>query len=499
MRASVAGLDLEDPALPAFEPELRRLSDLALGAVGRLCAARGIRADALPEALADPELRTAVRRTCHEAFEGAQQFVGETLAKLEEQVRALEGEVRQLRHARVATAKLERQIETAKNRQLVLRRLMDTVLYHLLQMKPWVARRLMSQRETQRPDPQVVRDALKVAAASNADNRDRFALVADLTSIVDVCDLVELEMVGDTLETRLIELKGGRVNLRLLEAMKDADKSRFDGLLAELGEKGIRQAARILRQQERLLKVRDLLNTDAGTNPLTGMDLKMPPAELEMEGYQAALGELVRRAKESSWAYVTVDSSLRLVGVTSDALDRDGFEAVQHSVYHMGRPGRSCLLKDEARASEELDAVARESTPVDLMRFSMAARWSRPVFLWELNPDSIMDLVFGRVRIFAQFNAEDFRRLIEGAGLKAEWVSRRESGRLRQQRLSVRIPGAPSGVNALRVTGRRERIYLSGFFWRAVGDTARPKDLLHTILLDEGRESEGQAAEPGGA
>lgn len=495
MRPPLSGLDLEHSALPAFEPELRRVSDLAFGAAGRLLRARGLTANALSSAPADPEPRTAVRGACHQAFEETQQSVGETLAQLEEQVRTLETQVRRFRQARVDATELERQVDTLKNRQLVLRRLMDTILYHLLQMKPWVARRLMSQWQTQRLDPGVVRETLKVAAARNAENRERFALVADLTTIVNVCDLVELEMVGEVLETRLIELKGGAINLRLMEAMKDPDKRRLGALLRELGEKGVNQAARILRQAERLHEVRNILHTDAGTDPLTGLELKLNPEELEIEGYRAALVELSERAHKNSWAMVTVDSSLRLVGVTAEALGRDGDTTLSHAVYHMGRPDRPCLLSDENRASTEMDAIVREPSAVDLVSFTMAARWSRPVFLWELTPDSIMDLLFGRVRIFAQFNGEDFRRLVETAGLRAEWVSGREAAQLRRQRLSgrIQIPGAPPGVNALRVTGRREHLYLSGFFWRAVGEMMRPKELLQIVVLDQSREPESKA------
>jgi hypothetical protein len=91
----------------------------------------------------------------------------------------------------------------------------------------------------------------------------------------------------------------------------------------------------------------------------------------------------------------------------------------------------------------------------------------------------------GRVRVFAQVHADDFRGLLKAMlGFDSKWSSRAESSKYRKERLSHQIPGAPRNVCGLRVGRAPERVYFSGFFWRMIGDQARPSDLIAVIALD---------------
>lgn len=118
-------MELEQADLAAFEPELRRVSDLTFGAAGRLFKAQHLNRDGLAAALADPEVGAAIRRACHEAFKQTQQSAGESLAQLAEQTRTLERQVRQAREARFDTTARERHLDTLRNRTLVFRRLRE--------------------------------------------------------------------------------------------------------------------------------------------------------------------------------------------------------------------------------------------------------------------------------------------------------------------------------------------------------------------------------------
>jgi hypothetical protein len=102
---------------------------------------------------------------------------------------------------------------------------------------------------------------------------------------------------------------------------------------------------------------------------------------------------------------------------------------------------------------------------------------AEPLFVWK-NREMVLDLLFGRVRLFAQFDIEEFFKFAERKlGVKCTWVTGRENYEL--AKYSQVIPGSPGsrGVNVEFPDGRKECL-LSGFFARAMLQFATPDDLI---------------------
>lgn len=479
---AIERLDLEHPDLDPFEPRIRDLADLAMGALGRLARRKNVP----PKELFgsdDPTIIQEIRRECHVAFEEAQQAIGLSVMDLEVRVRAIERAVKDHRRSRRTVVREIEHIRVLNHRILVLRRLVDAIAHQMIGMKPWIARRFTVERSVRRVDPEQLKLLLTLAATRNAEDVNRFALVADLTTFVQICDLVEVVFAAEEHQIRLIEVKEGRVNEEILSA-EGAGMESLDDAKAS---KRLEQVKRMKRQQSRLSNAKRILDTDEGTDPVSGMPLRMSGKELIFEGYGRQLGELVKRSREAGGARLTIDSSLRLVGVRDTALDGASMPDVVHQCHHMGGRNLPCLL-DAPDPAPELKALSNEPMPVDMVLFSTRAMWALPVFLWEVEPESVFELLAGRVRVFAQVHGEDFRGLLSAVlRLDSKWLSRAESSKYRTEHLSSQIPGAPRNVTGLRVIGPREGTYFSGFFWRMVGDQARPSDLIGIIALDQDR------------
>lgn len=227
-------MKLDHPAMPPFEPELREYADLVLSHGKKAVEAQS---ETLGAIFGSPELLVSFRRACHEGFQLGQRAIGEAVAGLEERARATEAEIKALRRSRKDRRDQEALLACIRQRQAVLRRLVDCILFMLIGMKPWIARRLMAQDTANPIDPVGLRHHLETAARWNAENIDSFALAADLTTIVDVCDFVRIEVEADgSTQVAFVELKEGQVNEELSMAFKDPDKTRLKEVLDKYGK-----------------------------------------------------------------------------------------------------------------------------------------------------------------------------------------------------------------------------------------------------------------------
>lgn len=89
------------------------------------------------------------------AYGELQRAVAAEVISLERQARALTGEIKVTRRARdrVSATVLEQKIATVRRRQLIVRRMMDAVMYILCDQYVWFIRRLALHDHVQPVDP----------------------------------------------------------------------------------------------------------------------------------------------------------------------------------------------------------------------------------------------------------------------------------------------------------------------------------------------------------
>jgi hypothetical protein len=479
---------LEHPDLSPFEPVLKRCMALAhttglqaLEGVGRKLADIGTSRGAYRRFI----------RGCHYGYDSAQRQIGALVIDLEEKILANETELKALRRQRSPRARnVLELVKILQTRQLVLRRLIDSILWSILSptKDQWAMRHLSIEGGMKRIEPRIVRRLVEVATGRNRSDRLKFNLVCDLTTGAQVGDFIEVDR--STLSEcswKVVELKEGRVNAILTSAITGREgklsKEDLQGIERDLGKHAIGQARRMLRQRSRQAEIERMVVSNMGISPQYNMQVRFfEDRSKTFESYSEAVQHVCREVAGHGVSAAHVDECLSLVAINSENLPNNDYRAVAHLFYHLAQGGGECFLNDAERRRGELRAMVSIPPFVDLVEQNMLVPWGLPIFLWTNDDRRILDLVSDRVRLFVQFDMKKFFEMAKASGIALAWVTKRLSADLR--RLSARIPGSPGAwaISARSEDGTTVEL-LCGLFRRAVADLTSPRALIQLIQL----------------
>ncbi len=406
---------------------------------------------------------------------------------MEKKAQALTADLKAARRARDSTSKiLGREIGIVRRRQLILRRMLDAIVYLVCDQYVWFIRRL-ALADRVRP---IDLDTLPhlVAAATRLSRRDLYTLylVADLTTAVQIGDFVEASFdPRQGWHIRLVELKEGRANLAIARQL--ARSVSPEDIRESMGDKAVEQAERMLRQQRRLKDFSNIVLRGRGIDPRTGFEIQRTSDAPPTPGYQRELQSLIDSAANTGQHLITVDGCLTLAAIRAEILGEPHYESAVHSLFHFNHPGTQCLLPT-ARAQEELELLLHEAPVIDMVEHSLGVGWGFPIFSWGIL-DRVCDLLSGRIKVYAQFHADIFMERAARLDIKMKWVTGRRAEKLKQQGATTWIPGSPraSAILVELPDGTRFEL-LSGGLGRIFLEMARPDTILSKSLLGSGPE-----------
>jgi len=484
---------LEHPGLDPFEPELRRIAELAFTGGLKALAEQGLSPGDLER---DASAHQIFIRGCHAGFDRAQADIVKLIVSLEEHLRAVQKGRPANRNEQLAI------LRVLKARQLTLRRLVDAILFQVLYPEHRAVRYFPTQDRMQPIDPRVLQKTAETAARLNGEDPMTFHLLADLTSVAQVGDLVCVDRSDPTsIGVAVIELKEGRVNELLFERMRDKPGPLSEEDLAEIARTinpdAAKQARRMERQKERALNFAAILADDKGHSALLDRPVSVEAKRHYVGDYFEAIGRVWQRAKEQQYGVETVDRCLHLIAIKSEEgkpHGRLGFAA--HTAYHLVNEDAECLLPDDAKRPSELERVA-EMGPglINLAHNSLTDKMGHSPFLIG-HPELVMDLLFERVFVYLYFDYAKFFAVAAEHGLTLEWVTDRPP----QSKTVVRNPilGSPQayGVRLTRNGITDSVMILEGFFRHAISDFTPPNDLVKVLLDRELRPSTDERTTP---
>jgi hypothetical protein len=478
-------MDLEDPKLDLFEPVLLKLFRIAHTSGIWELERKSFKLEDITYS------RTAHRtflRGCHYGYDLAQRQVGALVIKIEGDIRERTQHLKDLRRAREKNLKeVLEEIRILKNRQIVLRRLIDSILFGIIRGETWLLRRFTVDLEIHNIDPIVLERTIKVAVSRNREDRLKFNLVSDLTTVVQIGDLIEIDLTsqGDRKWT-VIELKEGRVNEllagKLVETAEVPTRADIESIRESLGNSAPKQAQRMVRQQKRMRELKRVVETDRGIEPKLEGEFFMTPDAVALEDYQGAVEKVYELAKKCGTAATEVDGCIRILGFARERAKGNPRGIAQHQFLHMATPDLPCAFgvsPSAAARDEEIQQLKTVPYFVDLVDYNMTIPTAEPVFVWA-NRDMILDLVMGRIRMFVQFDVEAFFRFAAKQDIKMRWVTGREAIEIRK--MSMRFPGSVDawGIRA-ELPGGEVQTLLAGFTSRVFTNFARPRQLIDLI------------------
>jgi len=374
---------------------------------------------------------------------------------------------------------LKRKIEIVRRRQLIVRRMLDAIVYFMCGQYVVFIRRLALRDDVRPIDPEGLAHIVELAGRLNEQDPKSVYLAADLTTSVHIGDLVQIEADSPLRWcVRILEVKEGNINRILAEKLAAGESP--EDLGGDMGDKAARQAERMLRQQRRLEGFSDFVHAGQGIDPRTNQTLRRTPDRPPTSGYQPELRTLIEKAAEAGQHILKVDDCLILGAARAETLREPRQVTAWHAFFHYNHPDMTCLLSTP-RAQEERDLLEKEPV-IDLVEHTYRATWGSPVFTWG-TLDRVCDLLTGRVMVYAMLDMAAFMKRGARFGLRMEWVKGRRAEMLKQTGGTTWIPGSPR-ASAIRVEtpGTAPFELLSGFFARIFLELAKPDSLLKGLL-----------------
>jgi hypothetical protein len=477
-------VEFDDPSLPPFEPILLHLHETAH--TGGISALERI-GKQLEDIQGDRSLLRVFVRGCHYGYDLAQKHIAERVIEMERETRELSNQLKAFRRERSPEARPTfRRIRVLRNRQIALRRIVDSILYAVIKGENWLLRRLNVDLTIHSIDPDVVDRTVKIAAERNRENRLKFSIVSDLTTVVQIGDLIEIDMTTEGRGSwRVVELKEGHVN-ELLAGL--IEQGRFgqkrEGRKPEdysLGQKAIKQAQRMVRQRSRVSELERIIETDRGLDPVNQVETFMTPDVVALENYYVQLKRVHEDALKNGIAAMESSGCLRVLAFTSEKARGKPSAVAAHVFFHLANPGRACAFEGGSAECQLEERTQVGSVPyfVDIADYNLNVPIADPIFSWP-DRDMVMDLVTGRVYIFVQLDMLAFLNFARSRGIQIDLLQGKRAKESKGE--SMRWPGSADvwGME-VKFEGQTRVSLLSGFFARVFANLATPLQLVTMI------------------
>lgn len=297
-----------------------------------------------------------------------------------------------------------------KTKEVLYRKIMDCAAWQMLNRQLYIARRLYREGK----QPSVLHSNLESVRSAaihlGSEAFYRFALISDLTTFIQIGDLL---VIDPDEGLTIIEVKEGEVNKKILEFKEFIGESQcpraIQYFLENEEDKTVRQLERTLRQDARMAHISQLLNSGRSTDPDTKQDIFIPDEPLPMDSWDEELASVIEKSKTSGWAISTTDECL-FIGAYREKMRFAGPYAFD--VWFDGCGGKPGYPK------------------MNLMS-TMAIPLALPIFIRSLPIESIFDILFGRVVVHVALQIDVLIEICKKQGLDARWSSTKEAGRMR--------------------------------------------------------------------
>lgn len=435
-------------------------------------------------------IRRRFFRGCHCGFDRAQRKIGGLVIKYELRCVELRRELKQHRREKAKNVKQKclELLACLGSRQVVLRRLVDSILHHVVHMEPWILRRTQTSDSIHPIDPVVLERTLRIATDRNRENRQCIHIVSDLTTAIQIGDLVKYCLDVKPPRWEIIELKEGSVN----DALQAVIANRAEGISASqlakteknFGAKGASQLHRMLRQKKREAEIENFRLRDTGIDPKTGETISLNPKEVKVSDYFEALRDACSTAKAKGESAFTVSRCLRVLVLSDTRYEKRGRWGVAHVLYHLQQGREQCALNSRETVASEMEAITTMWGVVDLLDANLYSQWPQPVFMWPMPREMVFDIVMGRLKIFAQFDFDELFARARERGIELEWIEQRDEHPTMRHSPPISNLRKSRGIRATMpaISSHAKMELMQGFFLRIFLEFMSPDQLLNLIV-----------------
>ena len=402
----------------------------------------------------------------HEGFKKSQNLLVQEVLVNQELLRQKKEELKETRRKRETekTENISIEIEVLEQRLSTFSHIADGIAWQLISGEIHIARRFhIGENSSKFLDSSNIEHAKKVVDEINKSPLD-FALISDLTSFVQIGDVLikNKNLVG------IMELKEGKVNDQIkdfFDELKQNDTAVTEDLINnKFDEKTAKQAKRMQRQILRAERATEVMNTDAGIDPVSETPIKISTPAIKTEGYQEEFMKLNNILETKIWAYTVVENCLHIGMYRDKGIAMAGF-AIEE------------ILKKETENFIIIDWL------------SITNNLSQPIFAKPFPPDFIVDVLTGKIKIIMGLNLDKLIEFFNILGIKTRWLTKKETAKAKQKEVRkgmVVVNNRAISMTLPYLGG--EAIISGGIISKILYDNILPSNMALSLLSTEPEE-----------
>ena len=258
---------------------------------------------------------------------------------------------------------------------------------------------------------------------------NEFAVALDFCRFECIADVLQIHLTPDCTksEMMLIEVKEGRVNEEIVEMIQVGSKEGYFAFFDKYGASGIKQIERIFRQQKKLDQRIEIMSSSPGRFDTDEGKLIVNPESEPRLYYDETVKKLLKHLQSEPVGHFIVDGCLLVAGIKNDTQESLSFGdfLLRHSIHHAFSCECSfCMEKDDWMS------IFRDIKMLDGLAMFGSVAFSG-LIAKAISETDLLDLLFGKIRMFYHLDGDRFIELCQGLGLDAGYLSVKESSRLR--------------------------------------------------------------------
>ena len=482
-----------------FEKIIRRLSHYATHHGARsTCMRLFISMDIF---IASSARKKAFFKKCHEGFSEAQNEIVKLLLELEAKI----PELRSLYREEVRRYKKDRKTPIPRyskggllySDQLfkiaALKEIANSIAWQILGNDGTKVRALIQGVSPGPLQKENLKSVLMTASKLTSQGRASFALITDITSCIQVGDLLIRLPSG---QFGLCELKEGVVNdqIEFLLNMPPQDQTtadRFQRLANRYGNPFIKQFERVLKQKQRMKRAVDYINNSVGID----IQYKRPKItdvkpRLTVT-YEKEVDGLLRAAKKHGEKYLVVDECLVIGAFDNRKLKRSNDVCkmdFQHQAWHMFFEDWSeCPYGkkyDEQKAVKHFEYML---LPIWKTKDKVHFPTHRPIFIAGLAEEFIFDILFDRMSLYFYFSPQRFVALCKKKEIDAVWITGKEYRKIKSDALGDKIALLDIHDGIIQIKDESKSLVQNiglGTLFKIIYEFERPSAIIEQIKED---------------
>ena len=413
--------------------------------------------------MSDPNKKNDFIKYVHEGFRLGQDILIAELIQNEKSRKELNGELKEHRKNRdkEKADEIGFEIKKLEYMEAVLRNLADSLAWLLMNGQHWIARRWYS---GSRSRPSLLNsniESLHIAAASYyKQHPNGFALYSDLTSFVDIGDLIVITEEG---QLKSVEVKEGSKSKEVFKFM-DKHKNSKDFKPETLGldkhdnpMKFLDQVERTIRQMEKGSRLTNLIKNEKGPDPFTGQNTVIGEISHPLEFYHDVVFSMFQELKTSIWSHRVIEG-----------------------IVYVGMYRNTAIRKSTNTFESFISTKFEEKFPVMPYNSQLFAPIKEPIFQKPYGTDNIMSIVLGRTVMLVCVDLNALLQLFNSNGIEAKWMSRKETQKSKETGAKFPKPFEFNKQAISVVKDGKKLILGDGFLSRLVYDSLLPSSLVET-------------------